>query len=132
MPTPAATRTEITIAGTETPVVQCWTSRTSDRGAAADKNPQHAAGKAEQDGFHEELLQDVVPPGPDGHPQADLAGPLGDGNEHDVHDPHPAHHQRNGGHDQQQRPIISACRAAACTISVKSMILKSSSWSSRR
>ena len=46
--------------------------------------------------------------GADGHPQADLAGPLGDGDEHDVHDAHAAHDQRNGGHDDPQRR--RACR----------------------
>ena len=47
-------------------------------------------------------MQDVGRVGAHGHPQADLAGPLGDGDEHDVHDAHAAHHQRNGGHRHAQ------------------------------
>ena len=52
------------------------------------------------DRFHEELPQDVVAAGADGHPQADLPRPLRHRDEHDVHDPHAAHDQRDGGHDQ--------------------------------
>jgi len=31
----------------------------------------------------------------------DFPGPLGDGNQHDIHDANAAHHQRNGGDSRQ-------------------------------
>ena len=46
-------------------------------------------------GLDQELGQDVGRVGADGDPQPDLAGPLGDGDEHDVHDAHPGHRQGN-------------------------------------
>ena len=49
-------------------------------------------------------LQDIGRVGAHGHPQPDLAGPLGDGDEHDVHDAHAAHDQRHGGHRQCPGP----------------------------
>ena len=41
-------------------------------------------------------------PGADGHPQADLAVPLGHRHEHDVHDADAADDQRDQGHAHQQ------------------------------
>ena len=72
------------------------------RRAAAQQDAQRPADQAQHDRLDEELAQDVVAAGADGHAQADLAGPLGDGDEHDVHDAHPADHQRDHGHGQQQ------------------------------
>src|SRR4029077_128675 len=45
-----------------------------------------AANFAKHDGFHNELLHDVAFASADRAPDADLAGALGHGDEHDVHD----------------------------------------------
>ena len=45
-----------------------------------------AADAGEQDRFDQELPQDVAAAGTDGHADADLARPLGDATQHDVHD----------------------------------------------
>ena len=58
--------------------------------------------QAQQHGLDQELLEDVMAAGADGHPQADFPRPLGHRDEHDVHDAHPAHDQRDRGHHQQQ------------------------------
>ena len=92
----------------------------------AQQDPQRPAEKAQHDGLDEKLPQDVVRPGPDGHPQADFPRSLGDRNQHDVHDAHAAHRQRDRRHDQQQRLIRREAEARARVISVMSWMLKSS------
>ena len=62
-----------------------------DRDASAKQDTQGAADKAQHDGLDEELPQDVVAAGADGHPQTDFPRSLGDGDEHDIHDAHAAH-----------------------------------------
>ena len=104
MPTPAATRTEITIATVETPVAQCSNSRTTIEAPRPRRMPSTPPTRHKKTASTRKLLQDVMPPGADGHPQADLAGPLRDGNQHDVHDPHPAHDERYRRHGHEQRP----------------------------
>lgn len=44
-----------------------------------------ASGDAEEDGFNEELVQDVHAAGADAHSETDLTGSLGDADVHDVH-----------------------------------------------
>ena len=56
----------------------------------------------------EKLPEDVASAGADGQADADLAGPLGHRDEHDVHDPDAADHQRDAGDRGQQ--AASSCR----------------------
>ena len=54
-----------------------------------------------------------LPWAPDRHPDADLAGPLGDRDEHDVHDPDPADDQRDAGdraEEECHRPGVAVRR----------------------
>ena len=54
--------------------------------ADAREDAQQAAGGTERDGFDQELQEDVPAARADGHADADFARPLGDADEHDVHD----------------------------------------------
>ena len=54
------------------------------------------------DGFEEELQEDVSAAGADGHADADLAGPLGDADEHDVHDADAADEERDDGDAEEE------------------------------
>ena len=65
-------------------------------------DPDHAAQQRDDEGFHEELGQDVPAARPDGLADADLAGPLADRDQHDVHDPDAAHDQRDRGDPAEQ------------------------------
>ena len=72
------------------------------------QDAQRAAEQAQHDRLDEELPQDVMASGADGHAQADLPRPLGDRDQHDVHDAHAADDQRDQRHDQQQGAHQSA------------------------
>ena len=54
-----------------------------------------AADQAEQGRLGQKLDQNVPSPGPERLAQTDLARPLGNGDEHDVHDADAAHQQGN-------------------------------------
>src|ERR1700730_238655 len=54
--------------------------------AEADQDPERAAQAREEHRLDQELQQDVLTTGADRLADADLASPLGDGDEHDVHD----------------------------------------------
>ena len=60
--------------------------------------PVDAADAGERDGLDEELEQHLAGAGADGEADADLAGALGDGDEHDVHDADAADEQADAGH----------------------------------
>ena len=63
---------------------------------------------------------------PDGHADADLARPLGDADEHDVHDADAADEQRHGGDAAEQHVVIilevcvAICITSSCVRTVKS------------
>ena len=61
------------------------------------RDAEQAADAGEHDGLDQELLGDVAPLGAQGAADADLAGPLGDGRQHDVHDADAADQQRDRG-----------------------------------
>ncbi len=61
------------------------------------RRPQGAEGC----GLDQELREDVATPGAKRFPDADLPGPLGHSNQHDVHDHDGAHHQPDGGQDDR-------------------------------
>ncbi len=68
----------------------------------AEQNTEQAAAGGEHDGFDQELLHDVLSGCSQRSPDADLAGPLGNCRQHDVHDADAADQQRDSGnHDQQ-------------------------------
>src|SRR5438132_14390411 len=58
-----------------------------DRAADADADADEAADQGDDRRFDQELQHDVARRGADRFPDADLAGPLGHRDEHDVHDP---------------------------------------------
>ena len=64
--------------------------------------PMQAAEQADHQRLDDELHQDVVRPRADRLAQADLAGPLGDAHEHDVHDADAADQERDGGDGRQE------------------------------
>ena len=74
-----------------------------ERRSASDEHAYQSACDADEDGFDEELGQDVDAPCADRHAQADFAGALGDGDVHDVHDADAAHHERDARYAGQQR-----------------------------
>ena len=104
IPTVTETATATTAASSEAWVGQPTMVLTNIELALPTGMPDDPAHQAQHHGLDEELVQDVGRVGADGHPQSDLAGPLGDGDEHDVHDAHAAHHQRNGRHRQCPGP----------------------------
>ena len=61
-----------------------------------------AAERREEDRLDEELAEDVPAPGAEGLAQADLARPLGDRDQHDVHDPDPADQQADAADRREQ------------------------------
>src|SRR5690606_10565785 len=80
---------------------QAWQERHAptqrDAGADAEGDAEQAAEGAEDAGLDEELPDDVAAGGAQRAPDADLAGPLGDGREHDVHDADAADEQGDAG-----------------------------------
>ena len=72
------------------------------RSEKTDADTDQAADDAEQNGFEEKLALDVAFAGADGESDADLAGPFGDGDEHDVHDADAADEQRDAGDGAEQ------------------------------
>ena len=68
----------------------------------AGRNAARAAQQAHEQRLDEELHQDVLPAGADGLADADLARPLGHGDDHDVHDADAADHQRDAGDRAQE------------------------------
>ncbi len=63
--------------------------------------PSSAADFAEHDGLHDELRHDVALLRADRAADADLAGALGDGDEHDVHDADARGEQRDGADERE-------------------------------
>ena len=81
--------------------------RDDARGDEADSNPDRAACDAQREGLDQELHQHVASARAERHAQPDLARPLGDRHQHDVHDADAAHHERDGGdagEQHRQRP----------------------------
>ena len=65
--------------------------------------PIRAAEQRQDQGLDQELGQDVPAARADRLADADLAGPLADRDEHDVHDPDAAHQERDRGNPGQQQ-----------------------------
>ena len=66
----------------------------------------------DREGLEHELVADVDLARAHGAPHADLARPLEHGRQHDVHDPDPAHEQRDAG-DRAHHDVEQALRASA-------------------
>ena len=64
----------------------------------ADDAGEEGEGKA----FQQELCEDVAGAGSEGFEQADLAGALSDGDEHDVHDAYAAYAEGHGSDDSEE------------------------------
>jgi hypothetical protein len=73
------------------------------RAADAEDEADQAAGDRDHHGLEQELREDVALAGADGHADADLARPLGDRDEHDVHDADAADEQRHRGDGAEQQ-----------------------------
>ena len=79
----------------------------------SEDDADQAAEERQVQRLDEELLEDVASAGADRLADADLAGPLGDRDQHDVHDPDAADDQRDGGdaaEEQGQRRADRRCR----------------------
>ncbi len=72
------------------------------RSPHSQDDPDDPADQAENQGLDQELPENIAAPGAHGHADADLPGPLGHRNQHDVHDPDPAHQEGNGGDGPQE------------------------------
>src|SRR5712691_9566094 len=83
-----------------------WNVRRLHGEGSSQGDAERAAQTAEDHGLDQELSEHVTPPGADRFADPDLACPLGDGDQHDVHDSDPAHHQRytrDGSEHESQR-----------------------------
>src|SRR6185369_6793647 len=85
------------------------TGELADQGGdgEAEHDPDQAAEQRQGQGLDEELGEDVATARADGLADADLAGPLPDRDQHDVHDPDAADDQRDRGdpaEQQRERP----------------------------
>ncbi len=70
----------------------------------SDADAGQSSGGGEHHGFDEELPDDVLAAGADGFADTDLAGALGDADQHDVHHADAADHQPDGSdHDDGKR-----------------------------
>src|SRR6185295_9050731 len=63
--------------------------------ADAEQDADDSPGQAEDERLDQELKEDVAPAGAERLPDADLARPFGDRDEHDVHDPDAADDERD-------------------------------------
>src|SRR5690606_20583617 len=63
-----------------------------------EEDADDAPDGGEQGGLDQELQQDIALPGAHGLARPDLDGPFGDGDQHDVHDHDPPHHERDQGY----------------------------------
>ena len=72
-------------------------------GSASDDDTDDASGDADEDGFDEELAQDVDTAGAYTHAQADFARAFRHRYVHDVHNADAAHYERNAGYAGKQR-----------------------------
>src|SRR6185437_12917551 len=73
----------------------------------AEDDTDGSAGESHGCGLHEELLEQVGAPGAEGFADPDLAGALGDGDQHDVHDDDAADDQRDGGDGDRNRSEVA-------------------------
>src|ERR1039458_4043157 len=73
------------------------------RNGDAGQGTGDAAGEAHQDGLGEELGENRPAGGPNRQPDTDLVGPLGDGDQHDVHDADAGDPQGDAGHQKQDQ-----------------------------
>src|SRR5262249_585304 len=74
--------------------IQRAAAREADGNADPQQHADAATDPAEEDGFDQELPQDVAVARADGLPDADLARALRHRDQHDVHDADAAHEQR--------------------------------------
>ena len=74
-------------------VVFGWDQRLDDAFDADGNQDSHErSASADQESLEEELVENFVSAGSDGFSQADFAGALSHGYEHDVHNAHAANH----------------------------------------
>ncbi len=80
----------------------------------AQQNADDASGQTEGGRFHQELHQNVAAFGADGLANTNFACPLGDRNQHDVHNADPANdkgHTGNGGQEESEGLVgLLKCR----------------------
>ena len=69
----------------------------------AREDADDPADVAEDDRLEQELRQDALRLGPQGLADADLPGPLGHGDQHDVHDADAGHDQGDDADDESRR-----------------------------
>ena len=77
--------------------------RVGDRDRDPEADSDHAADRRERDRLDQELSEDVAGARAEREAHSDLARPLGDRDEHDVHDADPSDHQRDGGDASEER-----------------------------
>ena len=73
-----------------------------ERRAASDEYTDDTTCDTDEDGFDEELRQDVDATGADGHAQTDFSGTLCDGDVHDIHDTDTTYDERDACDAGQQ------------------------------
>ena len=94
--------------------------------AGREGKPDHAANHAKQGRFDQELQQNLFARSAEGLSQADLKGPFGHGNKHDIHHDYSADDQndhRNRHDDSRDRPgnpAVAQLQAEGCTVRILS------------
>jgi len=80
------------------------------------RDAQRTATHAQQDRLGQELSHYIAAARADGEADADLAGPLGDADQHDVHDANAAHHERDAGEeaDQDRHDAVVGIEEVGC------------------
>ncbi len=71
------------------------------------------AGEGEDNGFDEELAQDIAFAGADGHADSDVAARLRHGDEHDIHDADAADDQRDAVSEDASPSLPSPNKSSA-------------------
>lgn len=72
------------------------------RQTAARNHANDSANRTEGYGFDEELQQDIAALGTNGLPHTNFAGPLGHGDQHDIHDADATDEQSHGSDREHQ------------------------------
>lgn len=73
--------------------------RNQEGGCVAERDAHDTADETQDDGFEEELEENIAGRGTNGFADADFAGTFGNGDEHNVHDADAADNKRDRGNE---------------------------------
>src|SRR5262249_26116079 len=90
------------------------------RQGIAESDASRAASDAQHNRLRQELQEDIAPPRANGLPEPDFPGPLGDADQHDVHDTYPPD-QEGDPDDPRQHDRGNDTQAVEC---VQELVLR--------